>query len=276
MHRPIRRPTRPSLGLATLVGLLLAGCAGSPTRPAASDQAPALIVEYPTELRGFRSVESHARPDPKYGTHIRYVSTDYPAARIDMFAYPIGFTPDPEDVLGSFPDVMDGELKYTVENGAYDGFAPMDSGRLLAEFPWGERAGAWQAYRIDVRPVPVSSLAYLFYRAPFGIKLRVSQPLPVDEDALLQTMHAFARDLVPRIAVLRNQGCDNTPPVTAKLDEGVDENSGAMALADAVSAHLVQLGMEGCFDYDKAVWMGKGIRRELGDDADDHDSGDIP
>lgn len=255
---------RRSLGSLSLVlglSLLLAGCPSSPVKQA--EPEPAILVEFPEALDGFRHTQTNATSDPSYGTHLRYTSTYFPAARVDVFAYLIGFTPDQELVLEQFNRHFNDEIQVAMDHGTYVGFTPGSQGRIAVTYPWGDRDGVWHHFRLESPSQELSSIAYLFYRAPFGVKLRISQPLPVDEEALLAAMHSFAQDLLPRISLRRSQGCNDGLTIDVALDREKSELENAIAFGDALSEAMIQRGSIGCADYDKAVWQRNAIREEL-------------
>ncbi len=266
MHQSHDKAALPTLLLAVLG--LLAGCTSGPasvSRSASTTAPPAqtfpgipadaaVAVAYPTEIDGFTFGSIAASDDAAAGTRLRYHSDGFSDLILDAFAYMVGFTDQPEAVLVDFERSFAEYMAGAVQQGHYISYTPREAGRMPIRFSFGSREGVWQLFDLRTEQTDLLSLTYLFYRAPFAIKIRASHPPTITPDMLRRHVDYFVEQLVPALVIRNQQGCGSLSPVN------VGANPSAAALIEAATQSLVQDAMKGCRDYDQLKQLSENVR----------------
>jgi hypothetical protein len=240
------------LPLAPLL-LWLGACASTPepvsdlAKPetifAATPASAAVAVNAPQQLQGFTLMSVDAAEDEATGTRVRYQSHAFADLVLDAFAYFVGFTDQNDAVISDFELGFGEYMADAVQQGYYRNYTPISHGRVSVEFPFGSREGAWRLFTIETADYNLLSATYLFYRPPFGIKLRASHPPTITDDMLRRHVDHFASQLLPQLTVRRNQGCSSVAP-------------------DASAEARMHAAMMGCSDYDALISSGSAGRNE--------------
>lgn len=249
------RAARSSATRAVLPGLVLlaaclalTGCASTAPRSIAEDAAsPPISVSYPRVLKGFTFVSELADDDPVVGTRLGYSSQLLGQLTLHSFVYLIGFSADPEPVLTDFEDGFPSYMQAAKDQGAYDDFKLIENGRLQVEYPFGPRQGIWYRFTVTKGGLESNSLTYLFYRAPFAIKIRATHPLGISGDLLRQHIDVFAEQLLPQLSIRNARDC------SADVTIEVDPEGPAEALLAAILESRLYRAQLGCEDYDQLV-----------------------
>lgn len=295
----MRHPT--SLRLAILAMALCAIAAtASAADPEGEKPAVPFIVEThvaaPRQVGEFGLVSSKYDPEQRFsGVSLRYQHPLHPAARIDLFVYPIGRT-DTERALDSGMQDFSASLKPAVDGGYYRDVAfgetaefdleqsvdnphlapdatPTDSDDPLDRHVKARRAEAARtaahldgrrlSFRYDYSPdrdqvwIPQYSRTYLFVRHLHYFKLRVSaDSADMDEARFFDVSDQAARALVPAVSAHNVGSCSDSA-----IDVGGDGTPDEMAtrIIDGLLAAELRRAVENCHaDADEAP-IGDGL-----------------
>jgi hypothetical protein len=222
---------------------LAAALAGPAPAEEAAKPAPFIersFVRFPVDEPGYRLVEANTMPGrPDYGVSLRYDVADAPGLRLDIYVYPLGRVPPARALELGLKDV-EGGIRGKVADGTYgdarfdapavfdltppeapstpatptDAPKPgSDEARVLetlASLKAADRSleGRRQAITLVHRGHEEESLAYLFYRYLFLVKVRAStNSALVPAASFSETVDAAVTRLVPRIEVVNVGAC---------------------------------------------------------------------
>ena len=195
--------------------------------------------------RGLKEVEEGVREQERLGTY-----RDVRFAEVDTFPVPLplnGTPPNP-------PPARDDSKAPTADTPTAPGATPADEekSRIIVEMldqlggnPSATLEGRRRAIALLHGEEPRQSLAYLFYRQLYLVKVRASAPLAAGSDAaFVALVDKAVRTLVPAIEIHHEGACGNA--IVYVPEAGAPADAGAADTGKQMMSELVRVQREGC------------------------------
>lgn len=268
-------------GLALALALAGPACAEDAAKPAPFIARS--LVRFPVDEPGYRLVKAETMPGrPDYGVSLRYDVADAPGLRLDLYVYPLGRVPAARALEIGLKDV-EGGIRAKVADGTYGDArfetptvfdltppeAPStpatpadppkpdsDEARVLATLARLKAAdrsleGRRQAITLVHKGQDEQSLAYLFYRYLFLVKVRASTSSAVVPPAnFAEAVDAAVTRLVPRIEVVNVGGCGN---IVIHKPRAEDDKAMQAEMTQELLGEAERVRREGCVTRPEAI-----------------------
>ncbi|MGE5625569.1 MAG: hypothetical protein ACM3ZT_08485 [Bacillota bacterium] len=241
--------------------LLIAACAAPASRTAPPPPAPPVedgvqpqaglqenktpfisksAVFFPGESADFELVRKYQYPQAMDGVQLTYGYAPLPAAKIDFFVFAAGRAPQDYALKQGMARIR-GEISAATKAGLYSDTAFGDESGVSVVSPDGPKLpGGRLQLAYTAHGIPSVSVAYMFYKQLYFVELRLTAPDSVGVDALTKAGDLAAQEIVPRLHMLSEGGCET---IDVDLGDGAaDPNS----LLKAMSQGVAQREAEGC------------------------------
>jgi hypothetical protein len=245
------------------------------------------VIAYPKAI-GAYTLDS-ANFDPKNfssGLALRYAAADAPL-RLDVYVYPLG-RGDREEALAAGMSEIEGAIRELEQKGTYQ---DVHFGAITEySVPWSDAApvpaagveaadsdaadkddeaanailaligetgppatvsGRRRGLQLVNDGEPLQSLAYLFYRQLYLVKVRASAPLAAgSQPAFEAAVDRAVTTLVPALRIANDGGCGDSQ---INVPSDGTEKQQSDALLRGLGETMARLEREGCGDFDEAT-----------------------
>jgi hypothetical protein len=207
-------------------------------------------VIYPLRVGTWEMVNEHRFEGPPYGASLRYQRKDDPTGWIDLYVYPVGVLS--AEKVAERATVERTNLEEAWASQATDPpmsplstfSIPVKADASAKPSPYHQpRPAAITAHRVDFGfqrdGTPYSGAFVFMVDRLYGLEIRYnSEAAALDRTQLRKAAEAFARDVMPKLAIISNgscglpemavdgklaDGCDGIEPVTPSVGEGQRE-----------------------------------------------------
>lgn len=249
IHRIASRMSANRVLYAVVPILLLAGCAGPQPKP-----LRAVEIEVAGPLTHLQEGARHYFENAQSGTQINFRIPEWPWVKFDVFAYRVGVGDDLKQALDRLQLDFKRDLQYAAEQGLMT-LEEMESEGAFSVPTHELTATGWRGrFHLKREGETKGSLAYLFYRPPFAIKVRASFTAYADQRTD-KAVDEAVRELLPAMQVTAAQSCRGKSMevlIPSDLDEqpeAIQKRTFIVAMAKAV----LRSALDGCTDLELAL-----------------------